>query len=152
MALAMVLFPLFMAGLARIPSNRFRPWLLPFAALAHGAMTVLALARPDLDASGDWLVLDPPGKLVLLVVSGLFLLCSFYAVGYLRYRRERSNRIFTACLLVFLGVMSLVTWAHHLGLMWVAMEATTLSTAPLIYSIIRSEASRPPGSISSSAP
>ncbi|MGO8693030.1 MAG: proton-conducting transporter membrane subunit [Rectinemataceae bacterium] len=134
MALAMVLFPLFMAGLAAlIPSNRFRPWLLPFAALAHGAMTVLALARPDLDASGDWLVLDPPGKLVLLVVSGLFLFCSFYAVGYLRYRRERSNRIFTACLLVFLGVMSLVTWAHHLGLMWVAMEATTLSTAPLIY-------------------
>ena len=29
--------------------------------------------------------------------------------------------------------MSLVTWAQHLGLMWVAIEATTLVTAPLIY-------------------
>jgi hydrogenase-4 component F len=29
--------------------------------------------------------------------------------------------------------MSLVAWARHLGLMWVAIEATTLSTAPLIY-------------------
>ena len=33
----------------------------------------------------------------------------------------------------FLGIMSLVAWAHHLGLMWVAIEGTTLVTAPLIY-------------------
>lgn len=134
MALAMILLPLLMAVFAvLIPSNRWRPWLLPLTAVAHGAMTLLALARPELDSYGSWLVLDPPGKLVLLVVSGLFLFCSFYAVGYLRYRRERSNRVFVSCLLAFLGAMSLVTWAHHLGLMWVAMEATTLSTAPLIY-------------------
>ena len=30
-------------------------------------------------------------------------------------------------------MMTLVTWSHHLGLMWVAMEATTLASAPLIY-------------------
>jgi hydrogenase-4 component F len=29
--------------------------------------------------------------------------------------------------------MSLVALSHHLGLMWVALEATTLTTAPLIY-------------------
>jgi len=65
--------------------------------------------------------------------SVLFFFCSIYCVGYLRYRRERSNRIFVACLLAFLGVMSIVAWAQHIGLMWVAIEATTLSTAPLIY-------------------
>ena len=32
-----------------------------------------------------------------------------------------------------LGMMTLVALSHHLGLMWVAMEATTLVTAPLIY-------------------
>jgi hydrogenase-4 component F len=77
--------------------------------------------------------LDPPGALVLLVVSGLFLCCSFYAVGYLNYRQERPNRVFVACLLAFLGFASLVALSQNLGLMWVAIEATTLSTAPLIY-------------------
>jgi hydrogenase-4 component F len=56
-----------------------------------------------------------------------------YTIGYLQYRPDRSNRVFVMCLLIFLGVASLVTCAHHLGLMWVAVEATTLSTAPLIY-------------------
>ncbi|HPS55686.1 MAG TPA: proton-conducting transporter membrane subunit, partial [Sedimentisphaerales bacterium] len=37
------------------------------------------------------------------------------------------------CLLSFLGIMSVVVWSHHLGLMWVAIEGTTLVTAPLIY-------------------
>ncbi len=134
MAWVLICFPIIMAALAAaIPSNRWRPWLLPVTALVHTALTFWVLSRPDLAVSSAWLVLDPPGKIILLVVSTLFLFCSFYCVGYLNYRQERSNRIFVACLLTFLGIMSLVTWAHHLGLMWVAIEATTLSTAPLIY-------------------
>ena len=46
---------------------------------------------------------------------------------------ERSNRVFTASLLAFIGLITLVIWSHHLGLMWVAIEGTTLVTAPLIY-------------------
>ncbi len=94
---------------------------------------MFVLTRDDLQYCSDWLVLDPLGKVILLVVSGLFLFCSFYAIGYLKYRQERSNRVFCACLLAFLGLMGLVTWSHHLGLLWVAIEATTLVTAPLIY-------------------
>ena len=52
---------------------------------------------------GGWLALDPPGRLVLLLLSVLFAICAVYAVGYLRYRRELSNRVFVPCLLVFLG-------------------------------------------------
>lgn len=134
MAYALIFLPLIMAALAAaVPSNRLRPWLLPVTALAHLAMTVFVLARPDLTVSAAWLVLDPPGKIILLVVSTLFLFCSIYAVAYLRHRQERANRVFCACLLAFLGIMSLVTWAHHLGLMWVAIESSTLVTAPLIY-------------------
>jgi hydrogenase-4 component F len=130
----MFLFPLVMAAVAAaVPSNRLRPWLLPVTAAAHLAMTVFVLIRPDARVSAAWLVLDPAGCIVLLVVSTLFLFCSFYGVGYLHSRQGRPNRIFCACLLGFLGIMSLVTWSHHLGLMWVAIEATTLVTAPLIY-------------------
>src|SRR3990170_2412807 len=134
MAFAMILFPLMMAAIAAaVASNRLRPWLLPLTATVHLAMTVLVLARSDLTVSAAWLVLDPPGRIILLVISTLFLMCSFYAVGYLQHRQERSNRVFCACLLTFLSAMSLVTWSHHLGLLWVAIEASTLVTAPLIY-------------------
>lgn len=135
MAFALILFPLLMAGLAAaVPSNRLRPWLLPLTATVHLAMVVLTLAQADFGGvAGGWLVLDPPGRIVLLLVSTLFMLCSFYAVGYLGHRQERSNRVFCTCLLSFLGLMSLVSWSHHLGLMWVAIETTTLVTAPLIY-------------------
>ena len=134
MAFVMILVPVVMAAIAAaVPSNRWRPWLLPATGAAHLAATVLVLARTDLQVGAPWLVLDPPGRIVLGVVSLLFLLCSFYTVGYLRHRTERSNRVFCACLLAFLGITTLITWSHHLGLMWVAVEASTLVTAPLIY-------------------
>jgi hydrogenase-4 component F len=130
----MILFPLIMAAVAAaVPSNRLRPWLLPAASVVHMALTACALTHPDLMVTTAWLALDPPARIVLLVVGTLFLFCSFYAVGYLGHRQERSNRVFCACLLGFLGIMTLVAWSHHLGLMWVAIEATTLTTAPLIY-------------------
>jgi len=134
MALAIILFPLLMAIAALlVRSNRWRPWLLPVTGVVHATLTGVVLGLPELSVSSVWLELDPPGRLVLAIVSALFLLCSFYTVGYLRYRAERPNKMFCACLCSFLGVLSLVTWAHHLGLMWVAIEATALATAPLIY-------------------
>jgi hydrogenase-4 component F len=41
--------------------------------------------------------------------------------------------VFCANLSVVLALMTLVALSHHLGLMWVAMEATTLASAPLLY-------------------
>jgi hydrogenase-4 component F len=140
MALAMTILPLLLAVLAAAtPWNRLRPLFLPLAAALHLAMTLASIwpgifGLPlEIPAGAPWLALDAPGKLVLLVVSVLYFFCSIYCVGYLRHRAERSNRVFVSCLLVFLGVASLVAWSQHLGLMWVAIEATTLSTAPLIY-------------------
>jgi hydrogenase-4 component F len=134
MALVLILFPLAMAGLAlALPSNRFRPLLLPAAALVHSACSLAVIARPELGGGIPWLVIDPVGRIILLVVTVLFLLVSFSTVSYLKYRQERSNRFFIACLLAFLGSISLVIQSHHLGLMWVAIEAMTLMTAPLIY-------------------
>jgi len=134
MGLATIFIPLLGAALAfLIRSNRRRPLVLPAAALAHLAATLIALATPPRPHPGGWLALDAPGRLVLLLVSVLFAACSFYAVGYLRLRLDRPNRIFCGCLLGFLGMMSFITWANHLGLMWVAIESTTLSSAPLLY-------------------
>src|SRR5262249_52042312 len=58
---------------------------------------------------------------------------SLYAPGYLALRRDRPNRVLCANLFASMAMMTLVTLSHHLGLMWVAMEATTLASAPSIY-------------------
>lgn len=130
----MIFFPLLSAGAAGlIPSNRIRPWVLPLTGSIHLFLTVLVLMKPELGFGGEWLVLDPVGRIALLAVSSLFFFSSFHVVGYLKKKSDRSNRIFVICFSGFLGVMTLVTWSHHLGLMWVAIEATTLVSAPLVY-------------------
>ena len=140
MAFAMIFLPLLLAGVAAlIPSNRARPWILPVAGVAHLAMFVAVVAVPGLadwsplPGAGALLGLDPAGTVILGLVSGLFALASFYSVGYLGHRQDRPNRVFVAGLLGFLGFASVVPWSRHLGLAWVAIEATTLSMAPLIY-------------------
>jgi len=134
MAYALFVFPFVMATLAALlPSNRFRPWLLPVTGTVHAAITLWAIWGPGLETGTSVLLLDPLGKIVALVIGTLFLFCSFYAVGYLRIRNERDNRVFVSCLLAFLGLTTLVAWSNHLGLTWVAIEGTTLATAPLIY-------------------
>jgi hydrogenase-4 component F len=134
----LILFPLVMAAATfTLPFDRHRPWLLPLGALGHVALVVSVLFRPGngppLSGLGGWLELDPLGKLVLGFLSVLFFLCSLYAPGYLALRPDRPNRVFCANLFLMLGIMTLVVLSHHLGLMWVAMEATTLVSAPLLY-------------------
>lgn len=134
-------------GAAGIRPDAPRRVLLLGTALAHAGLVGLAWARRATPEVGSWLALDAPGLLVLSLISGLFLVVSAYLAGYLG--RERHARhidleeglrftnepepIFTACLLFLLAAMSLVTLSQNFGLMWVAIEATTLASAPLIY-------------------
>lgn len=138
MAYWLVLFPLAMAvATFAAPSNRRRPWLLPIGAAGHLALAATAVLQPASAAPvaglGDWLLLDALGKLVLGLLSVLFFICALYAPTYLSLRSDRPNRVFCANLFASLAMMTLVTLSHHLGLMWVAMEATTLLSAPSIY-------------------
>jgi hydrogenase-4 component F len=134
MLYALVLLPLLGALCAWIvPDNRLRPLVLPVIATIHICLTAFLLGNATPSSPGGWIWLDPLGKIVLLCISLLFAVCAFYAVGYLSYRRERSNRVLCMGLLVCLSAMSMVTITQHLGLLWVALETTTVSMAPLIY-------------------
>jgi hydrogenase-4 component F len=118
---------------ALLPSNRWRPLLPPIGALLHFSLTLMAVFGGSEHSAGAWIGLDPAGKLVLLLISTLFLATSIYLIGYLKYHPRRENRVFVSCLLCTLGTMTMVIASRHLGLMWVSIEATALSTAPLIY-------------------
>ncbi|NTV51010.1 MAG: hydrogenase [Geobacteraceae bacterium] len=131
---ALILLPLIGAAITwLIPYDRLRPKVLALFALAHLGLTIQMLSSTPPVSPDGWFCLDALGKIVLLSTSILFLACAVYSIGYLYYRRERSNRVLCVALLVCLSAASLVTITHHLGLMWVALETTTISMAPLIY-------------------
>jgi hydrogenase-4 component F len=128
----------------------------------HGARRILLVAAAAANAglvcwlwidprrfppAGSWLAVDGLGMLFLGITAMLFLAISVSAVGFLR-RESGATRadseegflfdngpeaLFTACLLGFLAAMNLVTASQHFGLLWVAIEATTLVSAPLIH-------------------
>ena len=133
-ALALLLVPA-AGGLAALAvrSDRVRPLVLVATAAAHLGVSAAVLSGAVPPPFGDWLWLDPPGRIVLGLVSLLFLGCSVYAVGYLRDRETHPNRVFVSCLIALLGAITLAVLSRHLGLMWVAIEASALAAAPLIY-------------------
>lgn len=134
MSFILIFSPILMAAVSfAIPDDRRRIWVLPFTGAVHLLLTIATLVYPGFDAGYGWLRLDPAGRIVLLLVSSLFCACAFYTQGYLRYRSDRPNQIFCACMLILPGVMSLAAWSHHMGLMWVAVETTSLATVPLLY-------------------
>ena len=138
MAYLLIAFPLAMTALMfAVPSNRWRPRLLPVGALVQLVLVLRVIFPPEgaaaVTALGGWLLLDALGKVVLGFISVLFFLCSLYAPTYLNLRPDRSNRVLCGNLFASLSMMTLVTVSHHLGLLWVAMEATTLVSAPGIY-------------------
>ncbi|MBI4503474.1 MAG: hypothetical protein HY700_20230 [Gemmatimonadetes bacterium] len=107
-------------------------WLVIIAVLHTALVGETWVARPD-PILGGWIAVDALGLLVLTTVSGLFLVTAIYTVGYLRREDPRGGRAFVSCLLAFLGSASLVSLSHHLGSLWVGMESTTLSVAPLVF-------------------
>jgi hydrogenase-4 component F len=137
------------AGLLALLLRRDRPRraLLPAVALVHSGLVLSVWIAPPAPAWRGWLALDALGQLFLSITSALFLAVAFYAVGYLA-REQHGERtdfqegllfsnapeaVFVGCLLFFLATMTYVTACPHFGLQWVGIEATTLTSAPLIY-------------------
>jgi hydrogenase-4 component F len=132
--LGTIFLPLAGALIAWIwPDGKTRPWLLPIVAAGHSLLVLRLGINPPLMIPGAWISLDPIGLILLGSSSVVFLLCGVYGLEYLRQRSERDNRLFVACFLLTLSGASLTAASRHLGLLWVAMEATTLAAAPLIY-------------------
>ena len=130
----LIVIPWLAAGVAFAwPNERTRPWLLPIAGGLHAVLVLWLLVNPPVLAINAWFGFDPLARAVLPMVSLLFLVCSIYGVAYLRIRAERKNRVFVSALLVMLGLLSLALQAQNLGLLWVAAEATTLVTVPLVH-------------------
>jgi hydrogenase-4 component F len=135
--IAICMLPLLAAALSfalqATRSNPLRIAILVSVAAAHLALVITLWLAPPAPTLSGWLAADPLGLLVLTLTSTLFLVTALYTVGYLRHERPRGGRMFVGGLLAFLGAASVVSLAHHLAMLWVGIEATTLSLAPLIF-------------------
>ena len=118
--------------------------VINLTALLHCAGTTLLWVRMDWDSLVDVSELvgqDALSLVILSVVSLLFLLSGLQTIKYFPMVRQQfvanaekflSPQLVAICLLGFLSSMTLVVSSRNFGLLWVAMEATTLASAPLI--------------------
>jgi hydrogenase-4 component F len=126
------LLPMFSGLAALFLPTAIGRGLLPAVAVLHLQLTVLAwLDRLPIYAK-PFFATEPVGLLVLLVTSFVFLCISVYAFSYVREKTLTNEGVFHGCMLLFLGTMSMVALADHPIVLWIAIEATTLVSVPLI--------------------
>ncbi len=124
--------------------NTVLHWLNRLTATAAAAVAVqLVLAfDPALPAAFGYFYLDALGLWMLLIITALYLAFAWTSkayldrdtnirYGYLRRFSQLEGR-FYALSHLFVWTMMLVVLVDNLGLMWVAIEATTLVSALLV--------------------
>jgi hydrogenase-4 component F len=139
----LVLVPLCAALLGLLTTSR--AWwqginLVASAVLAALAVQVTAdvLAHDAVTALGGFLRADALSALVIDLTAFVALVAAIYAVGYFRQDAsagritESQLRRYYVLTLLFVSSMMLVPLADNLGVMWVAMESTTLASVLLV--------------------
>jgi len=127
------LIPL-IAGIAVffLPAKKGR-LILVATAIIHATFTGLEWFKITGPLQTKYFANTPEGMLVLAILSFLFLFISLYTVAYMNEVEMSKEPIFNGCMLLFLAAMSMVAIADHIIMLWVAVEATTLMSAPLIF-------------------
>ncbi len=107
------------------------------------ALAEQVLAKGSVSLANSFFYADALSALVILLTAGVSLLCATYAVGYLRDDQKSGAlgggaeimgrlRIYYTLTPLFVFSMLFVTIANNLGVMWVAVEATTLASVFLV--------------------
>lgn len=114
--------------------------LLSFSLL--GALSVWlgaeVIARGTIEAFGGLLRVDALSALVVGLNAFVALACGIYAVGYLREEARRGKingqllHRYYVLTPIFVGTMMAVPLVNNLGLLWVAIESTTLASVLLV--------------------
>jgi hydrogenase-4 component F len=139
----LLLIPL-CAGLLCLATNSRAAWerlnLAAFAIVSWLAFKVAGdvAAYGTISTLNGFLRADALSALVLGLSGFVSLVCAIYAVGYFR-RDESDGRVTHAQLRryyvltpLFVSAMLLVPLADNLGVMWVAIESTTLASVLLV--------------------
>ncbi|MDP4093108.1 MAG: hydrogenase 4 subunit F [Bacillota bacterium] len=87
---------------------------------------------------GGFFYMDSVSAIFLDIVLLICFLCGIYSIGYLneelKHKRIETSKVKTYYILLnsFVFTMILVLTARNMGIMWIAIEATTLASAFLV--------------------
>ncbi len=94
--------------------------------------------RPELSlmevVPGFWLAfrLEPLGALFALVASGLWIVTTFYSIGYMRSHHEKNQTRFYTCFAIAILAAIGAAMSGNLFTLFVFYEIMTISTYPLV--------------------
>lgn len=128
--------PLLLAAVSFVLRRHGRTLWLPVLAagilLAVGAALVVAVrSGGPVSAAGGLLRADALSAWMLTLVGGVAVIALWAGVPH-RADRRGSFGVFATLLSLFLTAMTLAVLADNLGLLWVAIELTTITTAFLV--------------------
>ncbi len=75
---------------------------------------------------------EPLGMLFALIASFLWIVTSFYAIGYMRGHHEGNQTRFFACFAIAISAAIAVAFSANMFTLFFAYEVLTLSTYPLV--------------------
>lgn len=139
--ITLVLVPLTAVALSLVDGWRLARTATIVAGVAVLVVSVAAALRVDsggtLYALGGWMRLDALGAVFLLANGLLYALCGVFSLGYLQghsaeYGFDGYARRYYALLNLFAWTMVLVPLASDFGMLWVAIELTTIVSALLV--------------------
>ena len=141
MLLSLLLIPLAASGLIAIARRRALMELLhavaAIATLSAGAAIVAQVWNGAvLTAAGDLFRVDALSALMVTIITFLGAVASLYAVGYIRAELDDAHlsrvRLFFMLFHLFIFTMLVAVTTDNLGVMWIAIEGTTLATVFLV--------------------
>ncbi len=138
--LSLLLVPLAAAALiSTTRQRRLMEWLHVGAILAilgMGAAVVIEVLNGRPLSAADLLRVDSLSALMVAMITFLTAVAGLYAVGYGRAEFDDTHlsraRLFFSLFHLFVFTMLLAVTTDNLGVMWVAIEGTTLATVFLV--------------------
>jgi hydrogenase-4 component F len=135
--IAVLLFPVFRSSRAQHIISISASALLMIAA-AYITRAVMLFGVVESAALGGIFYIDSLSIIVLDIVLTISLMASIYSVGYMEEEVKRGKadagklKIYYMLMYAFIFTMVLALSVKNMGIMWIAIEATTLSSAFLV--------------------
>lgn len=137
-----LIFPIIAGILMLIVRKRFFDNLmLNIYAILHFITTLLLVFVSGVNITLPYFAVDNTNKIFLLILSFVFLMVTIYNNGYSKHLPSFGNIkindkkvcLYWLMTMAFVWVMTGTVLSTNLGLAWVLVEATTLTSAYLIY-------------------
>ncbi|NUR31128.1 MAG: hydrogenase [Catenulispora sp.] len=106
--------------------------------LVAGAVSVAWTVDGGTVAAGNWLRIDALSSVMLIVIGSVGVVATWYSIGYIDEELATGHTDavgalqYGALVPIFLAAMVVAVLANNLGLLWAAVEGTTIVTAFLV--------------------